>query len=45
MSVSLGMILFGALLIYGGWKNLSISSLARGDNATPKAPLTKAAGT
>ena len=36
MSISFAMILFGALLIYGGWTNRSISALARGDNTQPK---------
>lgn len=35
----MGMILFGALLIYGGWTNRSIWSLARGDNTQPKTPI------
>lgn len=37
----MGMILFGALLIVAGWKNLSVAALARGDNTTPK-PAVKA---
>jgi hypothetical protein len=36
VSIAFGLILFGALLIYGGWKNLSVVSLSRGDNSTPK---------
>ncbi len=36
MSVSLGMILFGAILVYGGWTNRSVWALARGDNSKPK---------
>jgi hypothetical protein len=43
VSISLAMILFGSLLIYGGWKNKSISALARGDNATAKPPVTAGA--
>ena len=39
MSISFGMILFGALLIYGGWTNKSVAALARGDNTTPKPPV------
>lgn len=31
------MILFGSLLVYGGWKNLSILALLKGDNSTRKA--------
>lgn len=40
MTITVGMILFGAILIYGGWKNLSLWGLARGDNTQAK---TKAA--
>jgi hypothetical protein len=36
VSVSFAMILFGSLLIYGGWKNLSIGALARGNNTVAK---------
>lgn len=36
MSVSVGMILFGALLIVAGWKNVSLSAAARGNNTVPK---------
>lgn len=43
MSVSLAMILFGALLIYGGWTNKSVAALARGDNTVAK-PQVKAGG-
>lgn len=32
------MILFGALLVYGAVKNVSIWGLARGDNTQPKPP-------
>lgn len=38
MSVAFAMLVFGALLVYAGWKGLSVSALARGDNATAKAP-------
>jgi hypothetical protein len=34
------MIVFGALLIIAGWKNVSLSSLARGDNTVPKPAVT-----
>jgi len=30
------MLLFGSLLIVAGWKNVSLSALARGDNTVPK---------
>lgn len=36
MSVSVAMIMFGALLIVAGWKDLSLAALARGDNQTAK---------
>lgn len=36
MSISMAMILFGALLIMAGWKNVSVSAAARGDNTQPK---------
>lgn len=39
MSISFGMILFGSLLVYAGWKNLSVAQLARGDNQTVKPPV------
>ena len=39
MSLSMGMILFGSLLIYAGWKDRSVAALARGDNQTPKPPI------
>lgn len=41
MSISFATILFGALLIYAGWKNKSVAALARGDNTVPK-PAVKA---
>ena len=41
MSISFAMILFGALLIYGGWTDKSIAALARGDNTVGK-PAVKA---
>ena len=34
MSIAFAMILFGALLVYGGVKNLSVGALIRGDNST-----------
>jgi hypothetical protein len=39
VSISFGMILFGSLLIIAGWKNVSLSALARGDNTVPKPPV------
>lgn len=42
MSLSFAMILFGALLVYAGWKDLSVAALARGDNTTPKPTVTAA---
>lgn len=36
MSVSMGMILFGALLIMAGWKNQSLAASARGQSGVPK---------
>lgn len=36
MTITFGLILFGGILVYGGWKNLSVWALARGDNSTAK---------
>lgn len=36
MTISWGMILLGAALIYGGWTNRSVFSLLRGDNTVVK---------
>lgn len=36
MTVTFGMIFVGGLLIYGGFTNRSVWSLARGDNSQPK---------
>lgn len=44
MSISFGMILFGALLIVAGWQDKSLSALARGDNTTPKGQVMAGAG-
>ena len=30
------MIVFGAILVYGGWANLSVWALAKGDNSQTK---------
>ena len=37
MSLVFVMIAFGALMVYAGWKNLSLWALMRGDNVTAKA--------
>ena len=36
MTVALAMVLVGSMLIYGGWLNLSVLALLRGDNTQPK---------
>jgi hypothetical protein len=41
VSISVAMILFGALMIIAGWQNKSLAALARGDNQTVK-PTVKA---
>lgn len=33
------MIVFGAVLIYGGWTNRSVAALARGDDSVAKPTL------
>lgn len=43
MSLSFGMLLFGSLLMYAGWKNKSVGALARGDNTTTKPIVTAGA--
>ena len=43
MAIAFGMVVFGALLIVGGWKDLSIGALARGDASTPKPAVTAGA--
>jgi hypothetical protein len=45
MTIAVAMLLLGALFLYGGWNNLSIASLLRGDNQTPKPKVAKKAGT
>lgn len=40
MSISVAMVLFGALLIQSGWKNTSLMAAARGDNTVPKPAVT-----
>ena len=36
MTISFAMIVFGGLLIYAGWKDLSLGALSRGDNTKAK---------
>lgn len=38
MSIALGLVLLGALLVYGGVTGKSITSLLTGDNQTPRTP-------
>lgn len=40
MAIAWAMILFGSILVVAGWKNLSVSALARGNAATPKPTVT-----
>ena len=40
MSISVGMLLFGALLIVAGWKNVSLGAAARGNMTVPKPAVT-----
>lgn len=40
MAIAWGMVVFGAILIVAGWKNLSVGALARGDANTPKPKVT-----
>lgn len=44
MSIAFAMILFGTLLMYGGFTNRSVSALARGDNTQAKPPVQAVAG-
>lgn len=47
MTLTMSVILFGALLVYAGWKNLSVRALLQGDNTVGKpaaAPGVAAAG-
>lgn len=39
MFVSVAAVLLGALIMYAGWKNLSVWSLLKGDNTTEKNPV------
>ena len=43
MFVSVAAVLLGALIVYAGWKNLSVWSLLKGDNTTPK-PIVQGGG-
>lgn len=36
MTIKLGLIILGSLLIYSGWKNLSVQALIFGDNTVAK---------
>jgi hypothetical protein len=36
VTVAFSMLLFGALLLYAGWRGLSVPALLRGDNKTAK---------
>lgn len=38
MSVTISMVLLGALLVYGGFTNRSVWALARGDSTVAKPP-------
>ena len=40
MSIAVGMVLFGALLVIAGWKNESLAALARGQKGVPKPAVT-----
>jgi hypothetical protein len=51
VAIAWAMIVFGSILVVAGWKNLSVTALARGDASTPKptvtagaAPLTTTSG-
>ena len=37
MTLTMGMILFGTLLVYAGWTNRSVGALLRGDNSQAQA--------
>ena len=40
MAISWALIVFGSILVLAGWKNLSVSALARGDASTTKPAVT-----
>lgn len=40
MAIAWGMVVFGGILIVAGWKNLSVSALARGNASTGKPKVT-----
>jgi len=44
MFVSVAAVLLGALIMYAGWKNLSVWSLLKGDNTTHKTPIVQGGG-
>ena len=37
MTLTMAMLLFGALLVYAGWTNRSVGTLLRGDNSAAQA--------
>lgn len=39
MSISVAMLMFGALLVVAGWQNKSLAALARGDSTVAKPPV------
>jgi len=45
VTITVAMILFGAILVYGGWTNRSVWALARGDNSQPKPTVIPASKT
>lgn len=45
MTVALGLVLLGALLVYGGVTGKSVKHLLLGDNETPRTPPNSSAGT
>jgi hypothetical protein len=43
VTVAFAMLLFGALIVYAGWKDLSVAALLKGDN-TQRKPAKVGAG-
>lgn len=41
MTIAFSMILVGSLLVYCGWKNVSVASAVRGDNTVARTPITQ----
>jgi hypothetical protein len=41
MTIAFGMILLGSLLVYCGWKNVSVAEALRGNNTVARKPITK----